>query len=129
MLLGFFFYLKKINYADCSNTGTSRTLAGDLSETFFVLCWFLHCLKGIFKVFWWNSNIWLKFKFLLITDSKCKILFHQYSWYGFWHCFSGLSLGHLYNCCINECGSNDRDSCEFGCPRLASAQLVWRIWW
>ena len=45
------------------------------------------------------TNIWLKFKFMSITDSKCKTMFHQYS-YGFWIWFPVLSLGHLHNCWI-----------------------------
>ena len=45
------------------------------------------------------TKILLKLNFMSITYSKCKTLFHQYS-YGFWCWFSALSLINLHNCCI-----------------------------
>ena len=122
LLMLFFFWHDKYNYANCRNTAT---LAKDpwldiLHRLFFPFFVWLRVNPALFErnfqiVF--MKNIWLKSNVISITDSKWQTVFHQYS-YDFWLWFPALSLGHLHNCSTLASHQWVFDLCDFGYPAV-----------
>ena len=54
-----------------------------------------------------------------ITDSKCKTLFHQYS-YGFWPWFPALSIGHLHLNSLTPVSAGQTTCVTSAIPHLVS---------
>ena len=73
----------------------------------------------------------MKFKFMSITNSKCKPFFHQYS-YGFRTWFPALSLGRLHNCCIVSLtlmsAGQINKLCDFRYPAFSLALQTLHSW-